>query len=219
MSGQSLGPAGIRRGALVTAAELKGSGPWPRGRRKPCKLGGHRSAHPRGISLLTKSISQMGKLSPALTLPPPPAFRSGPHHSRGWPPGPGTAGCGGTWRRPSGSSAAGARAPAPAPAPGPVRAPALLWDTKGGGPLISQSDAGRGRAAIREPPPHVALGWLTSGKPGVRNWVPGTGGAGAGTSLAEVATPPRALSHDESLGPQDSKVSTAGHCCPWGLVG
>lgn len=53
-----------------------------------------------------------------------------------------------------------------------------------------------------------------AGHKGSRGWCkPDAGG------LAEVATPPRALSQDESLGPQDSKVSTAGHCCPWRLVG
>ena len=67
---------------------------------------------------------------------------SGPHHSQGQPPGPGSGGCGGTWRRPSGSSASGARVPAQAPALAPARARALLWDQWRDGLLVLSARQG-----------------------------------------------------------------------------
>lgn len=148
----------------------------------------------------------------------------GAYRRRGRPPGPGTAGCGGTWRRPAGSSVAGARAPAPAPAPDPAPAPgpapalSLLWDTKerwalAPQPEEEQPNTGRARAAAVPVCAPALPGSRTAveGKPGVRERCQDRSRGGA-SLRTEGGGGHRAFSHDTSLGPHHQGL-TSEHCC------
>lgn len=132
--------SGIRRaesavvGSLMTASEPKGSGlsRAPTGSHGETQQG-HHSAHSQAVLVSPSPLCRWENgalVAPSHPLQP---FGCRPHHSPGWPPGPGTGGCGDTGRRPSGSSVAGAQALAPAlaQAPGPARSLALLWAMKG----------------------------------------------------------------------------------------
>lgn len=217
-SGQSLGPAGSQGagGAESGTSQTRGAQEKEPATRWPCSPGGPPLSLVPGVSHSAggkQPRSHPQTLSCCWVWP-------GAYRRQGRPPGPGTAGCGGTWRRPAGSSAAGARAPAPAPAPDPAPAPgpapalSLLWDTKGRWALAPQPDEeqpnpGRTRAAAVPvcapalPGSRIAV----EGKPGVRERCQDR--SRGGTSLrTEGGGGHRAFSHDTSLGPHHQGLTS-----------
>lgn len=143
-------------------------------------------------------------------------FGPGPYRSPGWPPGPGTGGCGGTRRRPAGSSGAGARALAPAlapaPAPGPARAQALMWDMEAGWALVLS--AGHGATKHRDGGPSLPGSRTALKRNRIQEQDHGGGGWAGG-----CGPPHKASSHDKGIQPHHPRsqhLVTAAQRDLWG---
>lgn len=163
----------------------------------PADPEGVRLAHPQELSSHQARL-QLEDRTPVSPSHPFQPFGPGPYRSPGWPPGPGTGGCGGTRRRPAGSSGAGARALAPAlapaPAPGPARAQALMWDMEAGWALVLS--AGHGATKHRDGGPSLPGSRTVLKRNRIQEQDHGGGGWAGG-----CGPPHKASSHDKGIQP------------------